>query len=362
MTNLDEHDLTLLLERDASSVEPKRVPLSTIVDRSRRAKHRRRSVAAATGLAATVGLGAVAVRVWPESAGDGEVQAASSAETTDPTDGAPVEGPPLRMGLVVEGATVTGALDATGGPAAHPVDDINMRWTNPAGDRTLFVLAGSRSEGSGSELAPPPIPGEPIDLGDGVRGTLYDYGIVVGPLGDMAQYEIQVENDDLYYGVLATGLTKDEIIVAASSLSIGENGEWVLVDDVPADLGEGEEYESPTFQGAHTFVNYVFADGTSAAVEVYAHPEQVVLDDIERAKANPTADEYVIDVRGNDAIVRGGDSTTHTVSWQEDTGELVVVLLTQATGPAVPDVSVVVDGITELDEATFQDLVARYPG
>jgi hypothetical protein len=28
----------------------------------------------------------------------------------------------------------------------------------------------------------------------------------------------------------------------------------------------------------------------------------------------------------------------------------------------VPDVSVVVDGITPLDEAAFQDLVARFPG
>jgi hypothetical protein len=163
--------------------------------------------------------------------------------------------------------------------------------------------------------------------------------------------------------VSSFGLAKDETVAAVQSIEIGPEGRSVTMSDVPADLGEGERSEMLTFEGAHTFVNYAFADGTTAAVEVYAHPEPMVLDDIERVKANPSDHEYVIDVRGNDAIVRAGAGvTTHTVTWQEDTGELVVVLLTQNAGPAVPDVSVVVDGITPLDETAFQDLVARFPG
>jgi hypothetical protein len=366
MTDLDEHELTVLFERDAASVEPKRVPLSTIVGRSRRARHRRRSVAAATGVAATVGLGAVVVRVWPEPSGNGEVQAASSAETSDPTDGASVEGPPLRMGLVVDAASVTSAVhreETYGVPAAIQQAGTNMRWINEGGDRKLFVLTGLRPEPTGIVTDTLQLTaGEAIELGDGVQGKLFDYGDNFGPWGEMAQFEIDVAREDVFYRVIGTGLTKDEVIAVARSVQIGDDASWIG-GEVPSDLGEGEEYENPTSFSARTVVNYAFADGSTAAVEVYDHPVPMVLDDIERAKANPTAEEYVIDVRGNDAIVRAGVGLPiHTVSWQEGTGELVVVLLTQEAAPGVPDVSVVVDGITPLDEAAFQDLVARFPG
>jgi hypothetical protein len=319
-------------------------------------------------VAATVGLGAVVVRVWPEPSGNGEVQAASSAETTDPTDGASVEGLPLRMGLAVEGASVSSAVDAAtpnDPPPTEPLG-INQQWANADKSRSIGVFALSRAElaelSEGMVHQGSPAPTEPVDLGDGLVGQLTDLGTAIGPMGWGQQYQVRIELPDAIVHVSSFGVTKDEVVAALPSLEVGAEATSIAMPDVPVDLGEVGPYDMVISQGAHTFVNYVFADGASAAVEVYAHPEQMVLDDIERAKANPTADEYVIDVRGNDAIVRAGISTTHTVSWQEDSGELVVVLLTQASGPAVPDVSVVVDGITPLDEAAFQDLVARFPG
>ncbi|MBI2704443.1 MAG: hypothetical protein HYX32_04020 [Actinobacteria bacterium] len=380
MTNpTTDSDLAAMLQDRAAAVRPHAPAPATIAARSRRLRRRRNAVAsagAATAASVAVVTGAVALRTSADdqqAAVDVAAPIVPRASVTAPstTTPPPRSGPPLRIGLELTDAQVTSVSDNV--EAEQPTNEppgVRVEYQNAAGTRQLSISTVMTSPPPADQKPFIYIPGpgtkRPVDLGDGVQGTLSTIDVIPG--GTSSAISVEAIQDGAGLLVYGVGLSEDEMLSIASSVVISQRGAGFDAPGVPGDLvagRPGSPFDGRGW-GVRTQVVYRTADGTEVVVDVYnGGGENVFEPDLQKAKTQPTGVLYELSVRGREAVVRRFPdmaSPTNgeivTVTWREATGQLVAVRFTPPPN-IVPDPTVVAPSVKELTEPEFQALLAE---
>ena len=388
-------DLTRLLRDRADAIHPRGTSAAQLARRAGRIRRRRRTALAGAGLAASAAVAAIAVtRPVTENqrveAGLADAEGGVAGSTV-PTDGLPAasttpttltiplevaplaSGPALRLGLDPDvDATVRSAFD---NPAAD-LRDPRLGMTVPQlfegeDGRSITVLVSFPPEGGFTDMPSPHTPAGSVDLGD---GTIAELGRTIASDASLSNTVVTFEVDGVRISVSGNGTTDDELLEVARGVSIDQEADDASVglDWMPADLTLSDWFAAPNMSSfpIRSSLGYDLASGERVEISVSSRADDMFEQQLAQARATPDPvlssmfpTSQVLStrtVRGVDAVVTAAPGTTQ-ISWVEPSGNLVRMFITSTTDTTtVPDAALV-DSLVELDEATFQELVATHP-
>ena len=171
---------------------------------------------------------------------------------------------------------------------------------------------------------------------------------------------IAFERNGAELGVYGYDVPEAELVEVARGLEVAANPA-LLVTRIPEDMRPAEWFDPTTpWFGIRSSIAYLLPGRGWVAITVASRADATFEADLASVRSAPSAARSIRTVRGVDAIVEGANGST-SIRWREPSGNLVSMSITPAAdAPSPPDVSLV-DSLVELDEATFQDLVAAHP-
>ena len=401
LPDLDD-DIARLLRDRAGAIHPRGTTATQLARRAGRVRHRRRIAAAGLGVAATAVLGSVIV-TRPSSTDQGDRVEAGLADgdaatvgstapggSTVPTDGVTVttatrntipiglpplaSGAPLRPGLGadVEGATVRSVFD---NPTADERDP-RLGMTVPQlfegeNSRSITVLVTFPPDGGLADVPSPHIPAGSADLGDGTIARL-ERTTPAG--GYRSNTVVTFDEGGTRISVIGNGTTDEELLEVARGTVIDQDevSASVGLNWMPDDMTLSDWFGGPTMTSfqIRSSIGYDLASGERVEIGVSSRADGFFESELQQARTTPdpvlssvlpTSQVLATrKVRGVDAVVKAAPGTTE-IAWVEPSGAFVRMFITSTSDPTtVPDASLV-DSLVELDEATFQDLVATHP-
>jgi hypothetical protein len=395
-------ELTRLLTDRAAAIHPRGTSAVHLARRAGRIRHQRRIAAAGIGVAATAVLASVVV-TRPSSTdqgdrveagfadgGAGPVGSTAPVASTVPGDGVTVttatrntipiglaplaSGAPLRLGLDagVEGATVSSVFD---NPTADERDP-RLGMTVPqlfegANGRSITVLVTFPPEAGLADVPGPNTPAGSVDLGDGTIARIAKTTPVGGYSSDTA---VTFDEDGVRISLIGKGTTDEELLEVGRGLTIEQDVDTseVGLDWLPDDMRLSDWFSAPSMTSfqIRSSVGYTLANGQQVEIGVSSRVDGMFESELAQAREAPdpvvssvlSSSEVrsLRTVRGVDAVVKAAPFRTE-ISWVEPSGHFVRMFILAPKEPTtVPDASLV-DSLVELDEATFQELVATHP-
>ena len=227
--------------------------------------------------------------------------------------------------------------------------------------RKALVMVRFPGEAPVSDSARPPWYGAveeaTVDLGGGVAGAISRMPEAPSGVPDLA---IAFERNGAELGVYGYDVSEEELVEVARGLEVAANPA-LLVTRIPEGMRPAEWFDPTTpWVGIRSSIAYLLPGRGWVDITVASRADGAFEADLASVRSAPSAARSIRTVRGVDAIVGDANGST-SIRWREPSGNLVTLSITPAPDAAAPLDASLVESVVELDEATFQDLVAAHP-